>query len=326
MNCNRNATVDGLRYVCNILVVVLHAGMFPISVPGSTECAILSTISDAAWWLSIPVLFVISGWCCFNGFEHVTFQWWVGKLSNRWWRLLVPFLLWGAIFTALYCLLGSVSSRVAERLIEHRVTEIAGYVRMVFNFNDYILYGPLWFLRALFVCALISPIIGHVLAVGRRTCWHRMMSLGLICLGGYAIGYVLHENDWVVCPGYGFACFGVGAWLAGNEVWMLRFGECRVLRLFKAIGNSRWCQKWLLPTGMFVYVTHLFVNRIVQYSLCGCIYRGAGQFGLLFIVSFTVSVVSPIVIWHLMNRCCPWLLALLDGRGYRQVILKNGKG
>ena len=320
MNGKRNATVDGLRFVCNILVVVLHAGMFPSSVPASIECTILSTISSAAWWLSIPVLFVISGWCFLNGFEHVTFQWWVGKLRNRWWRLLVPFLLWGAIFTALYCLLGNKSSRVAERLVEHNVKDLVGYVRMVFNFNGYVLYGPLWFLRALFVCALVSPIIGYVLAVGRRTCWHRMMSLGLICLGGYAIGYVLHENGWVVCPGYGFACFGVGAWLAVHGVRMQSLRRCRILCLFTAVGDSRWCQKWLLPTGMFVYVTHLFVNRIVQYSLCGHLSGGVGRLSVLFIVSFVVSAGSPIVIWHLMNRCCPRMLALLDGRGYHHAV------
>lgn len=324
MNGRRNATVDGLRFVCNILVVVLHAGMFPSSVPAGIECTILSTISDAAWWLSIPVLFVISGWCFFNGFEHVTFQWWVGKLRNRWWRLLVPFLLWGAIFTALYCLLGNKSSHVAERLVEHRVTDFIGYVRMVFNFNEYVLYGPLWFLRALVVCALVSPIIGYVLAVGRRTCWHRMMSLGLICLGGYAIGYVLHENGWVVCPGYGFACFGAGAWLAVHGVRMQSLRQCR-MRLFAVVGNSRWCQKWLLPTGMFVYVTHLFINRIVQYSLCGHLSGGVGRLSALFIVSFVVSAGSPIVIWHLMDRFCPRMLALLDGRGYHQVTLKDRK-
>ena len=232
MNLKRNATVDGLRFVCNILVVVFHAGMFPSSVPASNECTILSTISDAAWWLSIPVLFVISGWCFFNGYEYVTFQWWVGKLRNRWWRLLVPFLLWGAIFTALYFLLGSVSSRVAERLVEHHVTNFIGYARMVFNFKGYVLYGPLWFLRALFVCALLSPIVGYVLAVVRRTRWHRMMSLGLICVGGYAIGYLMREIGWVVCPSYGFACFGVGAWLALNGTWIPQLRMCRFLRLF----------------------------------------------------------------------------------------------
>ena len=326
MNLKRNATVDGLRFVCNILVVVFHAGMFPSSVPASNECTILSTISDAAWWLSIPVLFVISGWCFFNGYEYVTFQWWVGKLRNRWWRLLVPFLLWGAIFTALYCFLGNMSSRVAERLVEHRVIGFIGYVRMVFNFNDYVLYGPLWFLRALFVCALISPLIGYVLVVGRRTWWHRMMSLGVICLCGYAIGYVMCANGWVVCPSYGFACFGVGAWLAVNGVRVLRFRECRVLRLFTAVGNSRWCQKWLLPTGMFVYVTHLFINRIVQYSLCGHLIGGVGRLSVLFIVSFVVSTVFPIAVWHFMNRYCPRILALLDGHGYHQVIMKDRMG
>ena len=316
MNHKRSSTVDGLRFVCNILVVVFHAGMFPYSVPTSVECHILSFLSNAAWWLGIPVLFVISGWCFFTGFERVTFQWWCWKLRNRLWRLLVPFLLWGAIFTALYYMLGSMSSRVAERLVEHNVTDFVGYVRMVFNFNGYVLYGPLWFLRALFVCALVSPIIGYVLAVGRRTYWHRMMSLGLICLGGYAIGYVLHENGSVVCPCYGSVCFGVGAWLAVNGTWMFRFRKCRFLRLFAVVGSNRWCQKWLLPTGMFVYLTHLFVNRIVQYSLCGHLKEGIGRLSALFLVSFVVSAGFPIVIWHQMNRWCPRILALLDGYGY----------
>ena len=315
MNSKRNATVDGLRFVCNTLVVVFHAGMFPCADPASIEGTILSILSDAAWWLSIPVLFVISGWCFFNGFEHVTFQWWVGKLRNRWWRLLVPFLLWGAIFTALYCMLGSMSSCVAERLVEHRVTGFVGYVRMVFNFNGYVLYGPLWFLRALFVCALISPILGFVLAVARRTYWHRMMFLGVICLGGYAVGHVMHEKGWIVCPCYGFMCFGIGAWLAVNGGRMLRFREYRFLRLFAVVGNSRWCQQWLLPTGMFVYLTHLFVNRIVQYSLYWHLNGGVGRLSVLFMVSFVVSMVIPIVGWHLMNRYCPRILALLDGRG-----------
>ena len=71
--CRQSTTVNGLRLTCNILVVVFHAAMFPCPVSQNVECRTLSFISDVSWYLSIPVLFGISGWCFFNCFEHITF-------------------------------------------------------------------------------------------------------------------------------------------------------------------------------------------------------------------------------------------------------------
>ena len=156
----QNSTIDGLRFMCNILVVGFHAGMFPGYVPVSCESRILYVLSNAMWWLGIPMLFVISGWCFFHGTERMSFKWWLAKLKNRFWRLIVPFVVWGAIFTAIYCALGNTSPRVAERLAERQITDLWGYVRAVFNVREYILYGPIWFLRALFACAIVAPLIG----------------------------------------------------------------------------------------------------------------------------------------------------------------------
>ena len=308
-------TVNGLRLLCNVLVVVFHAAMFPASIGMSKEKQFLDSVAEIAWWGSIPALFVISGWCYFNGFKRVGVAWWTHKLTHRIWRLLLPFILWGAIFTALYCAIGNLSPRVAERLQEHHVVGLDGYLRMVFNADGYLLYGPLWFLRALLACTLISPLIGWVFMVFGRSFFPQLICLGIISIVAYAVGLTFRAIGWVQYPGYGFVCFGIGAWVAVNEISVVRLRKYFVL--FEALGSNRWVQKWLLPVGMFLYLTHLFVNRIVHYSICRFVDGGGGQLSAVFVVSLVISTVVPVFLWHLMNRCCPRLLALLDGRGNR---------
>lgn len=301
--------------VCNVLVVVFHAAMFPASTCMSKERVLLGSIGEVAWWGSIPVLFVISGWCFFNGFKLVDMEWWKHKLTNRFWRLLLPFVLWGAIFTALYCAIGNLSPRVAERLQEHHIAGMGGYLRMVFNADGYLLYGPLWFLRALLACALISPLMGWAFMVFKRSFLLRLICLGMIGIVGYAVGQSFRAIGWVQYPEYGFMCFGVGAWVAvnGNSVSRLR----KWLIPFAVLGSNRWVQKWLLPVGMFLYLTHLFVNRIVHYSMWRFVDGSVGQLSAVFVASLVISTGVPIVLWHLMNHYCPRVLALLDGRGNR---------
>ena len=311
----KNSAIDGLRFVCNILVVGFHAGMFPGNVPVTDEGRLLGAVSCAMWWLGIPMLFVISGWCFFHGAERMTFKWWLDKLRNRVWRLLVPFLIWGAIFTALYCVLGRYSPRVAERLAERQITDCWGYLCEVLNMRGYILYGPLWFLRTLFACAIVAPLIGWPLFVSRQQSLFSAMSLFVMLLGGFMIGRTLEAGGFVQYPWYGFSCFGIGAWIAVNGECLApvkRFLNGSILGRF---GRSAWAQRWLLPTGMFVYVVHIFVNRIVQYSLCRSVDGAFGRLSLVFLLSFGVSVVVPVVLWHLLNTCCPRLFSVLDGRG-----------
>lgn len=305
--------VNGLRLFCNILVVVFHAAMFPASICMNKEKQFLDSVAKIAWWGSIPVLFVISGWCYFNGFKRVGVAWWTHKLTNRIWRLLLPFILWGAFFTALYCAIGNLSPRVAERLQEHHVVGLDGYLRMVFKADGYLLYGPLWFLRALLACALISPLMGWVFMIFRRSFLLQLICLGIISIVAYAIGLTFRAIGWVQYPGYGFVCFGVGAWMAVNGSILVCLSKC--FAPFAALGSNRWVQKWLLPVGMFLYLTHLFVNRVVHYSLWRFVDGGVGQLSAIFVASLVISAGAPIVLWHLMNHYCPRVLAVLDGRG-----------
>lgn len=152
----RSAEIDGLRFGCNLLVPLIHAGQFPVAL-GGIEFGIWSYLGSYFAEAALPTLFLMSGYLFFVGEgDGRTLVW---KLLRRIRRLLVPFLLWNAVFCALYLLVGHCSPRAAERMDAAGVTSVLGFVREVFNFTRPLLYGPLWFLRALFFLAVFGAIV-----------------------------------------------------------------------------------------------------------------------------------------------------------------------
>ena len=345
----RSAEIDGLRFGCNLLVPLIHAGQFPIAL-GGIEFGIWSYLGSYFAEAALPALFLMSGYLFFVGEgDGRTLIW---KLVRRIRRLLVPFLLWNAVFCALYLLVGHCSPRAAERMDAAGVTSALGFVREVFNFTRPLLYGPLWFLRALFFLAVLGAIVR--LAVmrirkGRFLVYGVFVALALI--GGF------YWNLSIGIPPYAFALYFLGGviaewgrgpaevfrrtrwvWLgflfagtsflffADSSEWGLAQGWRQLVwfgaafafwgwaREFSFFATNSWCSKWLLPTGFFIYVIHMFINRMIFHAAASHLPTIPGALSVVSLATLLVSILIPMLIWHGLSRILPRLTAVLDGR------------
>lgn len=345
----RSAEIDGLRFACNLLVPLIHAGQFPVAL-GGIEFGIWSYLGSYFAEAALPTLFLMSGYLFFVGEgDGRTLAW---KLLRRIRRLLVPFLLWNAVFCAFYLLVGQCSPRAAERMDAAGVTSALGFVREVFNFTRPLLYGPLWFLRALFFLALFGALVR--LAVmkmrkGRLAVYGLLVVLALV--GGfwwklpvgvsshafalYFLGGVLAEGGsgpaetfrrqrgvWLGCLFAGTAFL----FLADASGWGVAYGWKQLVwfgvafalwgwaRELSFLATNPWCAKWLLPTGFFVYVIHMFINRMIFHAAASHLPAVPGALSAVSLVTLLVSILIPMLIWHGLSRMLPRLTAVLDGR------------
>lgn len=298
-------SIDGLRFAGNVLVVLFHASMFFDPQASGLDGKCLWLVSKTAWIVGMTVLCLVSGWCFFNGFERQTAEiglgaWWVDKVVRRVRRLLVPYLLWGAVFVLVYRMMGLFSPEAAARVSTLGAEGVGGCVRNVFNFTTWVLYGPLWYLRALFLCALLSVVWAAAFRWARKA-WLRVGAAAVI---GVAVTWGVKASG---LRGYGdfiYVLFGLGGGVAVVCPAATRW----VPACFARFAENQLVAKWLLPTGMFLFVTHLAVNRVVALAVRGW------PIPLAYAAIFAGSGVVPIVAWHVLNRVCPRALALLEGR------------
>ena len=345
----RSAEIDGLRFGCNLLVPLIHAGQFPVAI-GGIEFGIWSYLGSYFAEAALPTLFLMSGYLFFVGeSDGRTLIW---KLMRRIRRLLVPFLLWNAVFCALYLFVGHYSPRAAERMDSAGVTSALGFVREVFNFTRPLLYGPLWFLRALFFLAVLGAVVrlammrvrkGRFLVYGVFVAlaligsfyWNLSIGVppyafalyflgGLIAEGGRDPTELFRRTRWIwlgfLLAGTSclfFADSSAGGLASGWKqlVWFVAafafWGWARELSFF---ATNSWCVKWLLPTGFFVYVIHMFINRMVFHAAASHLPAVPGALSVVSLVTLLTSILIPMLIWHGLARILPRLTAVLDGR------------
>ena len=272
----RVKAVDYARFFANVLIVIYHAHVGALG-------------GRVAWGIGMALLCLISGWCCFRDFEREgnLAVWWRVKVAHRVKRLLVPYLLWGMMFVALYAALAPTNADAARRIAEAGVDGMWGAAKAVFNFTDYVLYGPLWFLRMLFAAGLLSYVWGSLF---RRVGTSLGLAAALVTGGAAQAGLAICGVH-----GYGtfaFVLFGIGAWAGAYGIGIRNLqGLCSR----RAFTGSKWVETWMLPTGMFVYILHLAVLRIWPNVFAG--------------------ILLPMVIWHVLRRVCPTVLKVLEGRG-----------
>lgn len=245
---------------------------------------VLSAVSTALLRLALPGLCVVSGWCFFRDASPVEiYKWYFPKLRRRVSGLLVPYFAWGAVFTLAYVLLKDFSPRVAERLEWYGVDSVSGYFRAVFDLKGAVLYGPLWFLRAIFACAAISPAYALALAFSRRAA----RFAGVVVVGLCA-GWMMQYLDFRQYDTYVFVCFGIGAFAARDLPGLFK-RRAGFLPFARPAGF-----------GFFLYIIHLFVNRVFEWSFAPLAAGNAVCVVAFYFATIAISTLAPLLAYI----CC----------------------
>lgn len=172
-----SCTVSFLRFPLIVLVVMIHIN------PGLPDIKDLVNFPTANFIcgslfksgiasVAVPAFFFISGFFYFYG-KPWDVPVWVKNTRSRVRSLVVPFFLWSALAAA-YAILVYKLGLTRSTVVEENSTSIADWAKSIFGLNygedstmAFPLLVPFWFVRDLFVVALISPLWRLLLKNGK---------------------------------------------------------------------------------------------------------------------------------------------------------------
>lgn len=206
----RNSKIDVVRCVSNYLIVLLHAwAAFQYVSWEGFEFVAWAVICSHLSWLAIPTFFMISGFFLFKGYQVSKY---LNKIVRRLKRLVVPYIMWNILFVVFYLSLSHFVPRLSTRVASFGLDSFSGAFEKILSLTVAPIDGPLWFLRAIFIFALFSPIIWFVMKLCRG-----MIAISL-CLVWCLIESVCGFSKLMsYCfPAYAIACFVIGGVVAMN--------------------------------------------------------------------------------------------------------------
>lgn len=143
--------INIMRFICILGIVVWHSSNYSLAETTSYNALLQKFFSQGITHPTIPLLFVISGYLFFLN-VNPSLKGFSGKLKTRVKTLLVPYLFCSSSVYLIYLL---------KDLILHPETGLDFSLPEVFV--DIIVYPTrnpqLWFLRDLFICVILTPLI-----------------------------------------------------------------------------------------------------------------------------------------------------------------------
>ncbi|MCQ2367445.1 MAG: acyltransferase [Kiritimatiellae bacterium] len=208
---DRNQSLDAARCVMNYMIVILHAwAVFQYVKWDTIEFISWTVICSHLMWLAIPAFFMISGYLLFQKFSLAS---WPNKMVRRVKRLAVPYFAWNIFFVAFYLALAHFVPRLGTRVASFGLDTIGGAISKIASLTVAPIDGPLWFLRVLFLFALVSPILWWLMCFARGWALFGATVVWCVVEGMLGIAEPLH----LTAPAYALSCFVLGGVLARNE-------------------------------------------------------------------------------------------------------------
>lgn len=153
-----------LSFMAIVLIVYLHTNFSMVT--GSFIAIVSGYITQQLTRVSVPLFYIISGFLFFRNCEQFNLDFYSRKMVSRIRTLLIPFLLWslwGLLFVWCMQLLkpdsfssvGDVSAFSVSRLLFSWLWQPIGAYQ-------------LWFIRDLFICFALSPLLFFALKIFRE--------------------------------------------------------------------------------------------------------------------------------------------------------------
>lgn len=330
-----SAKIANIAFVCAILVVTIHATR-----PLSSDLAgrvLWNLTRGGVSRIAVPFFFVFSGYFLARHFGKP--GWWGEQMARRVRTLLVPYCIWSAIVFIQVILVDGIAPW-------YDIRTLRGFTRVTgLNLCAMPLFGAMWYVRALLLFALVSPVLFLVV---RKT---RGWALPVLFLA-YAILAPGEPPAWLVFPkglteffragfsleGLFFFCLGahlfwhpveirrgVGLWcgVVGGLLVVLRlvcvfkgwpmpiclrtlFIPALMVAVWVYAPSSRW-PATLLAATFPIYVMHGLVIKLTR------VYVILPHTSVFWIAQIALAVLIAVSISGLVHRFAPRVASVLWG-------------
>jgi succinoglycan biosynthesis protein ExoH len=218
----------------------------------------------------VPLLSMISGWLIFS-FRSDAATALRSRMRRRFASLYLPLVFWNALFLGVLLLLFQVNP--ADRLLSEMNIDLGSagaldYVNAVFAVTEHPIGFQFWFVRDLFVTALVSPLLWLLLT--------RAPLLGAVFLGG--------------------------AWLIGHDLWI--FFRADVVFFFYL---GAWIRLRGVPVEIGARATMVFLAAYVAMCAARTLapYVVDGDPFILQVATRGMRLVGVLACWGLFQRIAP---------------------
>ena len=174
-----------MGFVCAILVVMIHADVSATGWQGHVMQIIRGFTRIAVPWFFLAAGFFLAGHVGEPG-------WWRTEVTKRVKSLLIPFFCWLWIYRLFDAVLNLITHFVGYKFGGGAYYGLGDEIIYLLGIHPFRLAGIVWFLRALFLFALVSPLVS---LRSRRTTY--------LLLGMFFLAYAGHEgckggNQWLL--------------------------------------------------------------------------------------------------------------------------------
>lgn len=148
-------TINLLRFPLMLLVVCMH-----FSGGGDNTTLLYCNLMQFGliyFSTAVPIYFAISGYLFWKGNDLFQYK---NKIQKRVYSLIIPYLLWNLLFIVAYCLLNmNFSFQTLYGFVNINANTFNDFMVSVFTGKGMPANYPLWYLRDLIVCSLLSPLL-----------------------------------------------------------------------------------------------------------------------------------------------------------------------
>ena len=243
------------------LIVFHHAFNIDISCNSENVMSVAFFVERYMYNISecaVPMFYFNSGYLFFRTYKNTIEVYW-NKLEKRIFSLLVPYLIFNTLGYIKHIVFSSESP------------SILGFIFSLIESSTM----PLWFVRELFILALLSPIIYFF--IKRRTIFFEVC-VGIIIL---VISNLTSYRSFV----YWIPFYAMGGLFAVNKMLDSSFYENKILnRVMYILTFFVLLGAWFLPNGM---------EKDIYYNSAYYIFRSASVFVILFLLLKVRSIKIP---------------------------------
>lgn len=342
--------IANMGFVCALFVVFIHLFNVPTCV-GSSAWKVWYILRMVCATIGVPYFFVVSGYFLSRHCDER--GWYQRAVKSRMSSLVVPFLLWnvatlfyGRVLYPLLCELIKGKSLWQPLTVKGLMTS--------FGLNPFVgpADGPLWYVRALCMFVLISPIIvkgvrkmgfwllpllfgfyvlvnpGHVDVDGFWVSekWRSFWRFGLSVEGlfYFTLGVCLSFNRVVVKRKTALCLGGVGMLLGIVRMCLKANGCCDcgylvpftipfvMLGVWTIMPKSRW-PKLLVGNSFAIYVSHMLILSIFGLVVKNLPFALDKETGVLMFIELAATVGIAMIIACALKNFMPRLVQIAYG-------------